>query len=50
MALQKDKDGQNKYYLSYLKPPVLDLKWENPDINLAEWVNIPKFPLLLNGD
>ena len=26
------------------------MKWENCDINVVEWVNIPKFPLLLNGD
>ena len=36
--------------ISYSKPPVLDMKWENHDINVVEWVNIPKFPLLLNGD
>ena len=23
---------------------------ENRDIDIVEWANIPKFPLLLNGD
>ena len=50
LNLEKDKEGQSKYYLSYLKPPVLNIKWENRDINVAEWENIPKFFLLLNGD
>ena len=27
-------------------PPVLDMKWENCDINVEEWVNIPKFSKL----
>ena len=26
------------------------MKWENRDFNAVEWVNIPKFPPLLNGD
>ena len=50
MALEKDKKDLSKYYLSYPKPPVLDMKWENHDINVAEWVNIPKCPPLLNGE
>ena len=50
LTLEKDKEDQSKYYLSYLKPPVLDIKCENCDINVTEWTNIPKFPLLLNGD
>ena len=50
LTLEKDKEDQSKYYLSYPKPPVLDMKWENHDINVVEWVNIPKFPPLLNGD
>ena len=50
LTLEKDKEDQSKYYLSYPKPPVLDMKWENHDINVVEWANIPKFPLLLNGD
>ena len=50
LNLEKDKEGQRKYYLSYPKPPVLNIKWENRDINVAEWENIPKFFLLLNGD
>ena len=43
MTLEKDKEDQSKYYLSYPKPPVLDMKWENHDINVVEWANIPKF-------
>ena len=50
MAFEKDEEGQSKYYLSYPKPPVLDMKWENRDVNVAVWGNIPKFILLLNGD
>ena len=50
MAFEKDEEGQSKNYLNYPKPPVLDMKWENRDINVAERSNIPKFPLLLNGD
>ena len=33
-------------YLSYLKSPVLDMKWENRDIALVEWANISKFSKL----
>ena len=44
MTLQKDKEDQSKYYLSYPKPPVL--KWENRDNNVVEWANIPKFSTL----
>ena len=32
MTLEKDNEDQSKYYLSYPKPPVLDMKWENRDI------------------
>ena len=46
MALEKDKEDQSKYYLSYPKPPVLDIKWANRDINVVEWANIPKFSAL----
>ena len=46
MALEKDKEDQSKYYLSYPKPPVLDIKWANRDINVEEWANIPKFSVL----
>ena len=48
MTLEKDKEDQSKYYVSYTKPPVLDMNLENRDINVVEWANIPKFPLLLN--
>ena len=48
MTLEKDKEDQSKYYLSYPKPPVLDMKWANRDINVVEWANIPKFGELDN--
>ena len=38
MTLEKDK--------SYPKPPVLNMKWTNRDINVVEWANIPKFGAL----
>ena len=38
MTLEKDK--------SYPKPPVLNMKWANRDINVVEWANIPKFSVL----
>ena len=37
MTLEKD---------SYPKPLVLNMKWGNGDINVVEWVNIPKFSAL----
>ena len=46
MTLEKDKEDQSKYYLSYPKPPVLDMKWANRDINVLDWANIPKFSAL----
>ena len=49
-ALEKDNDEQSKYYFSYHKAHVLDMKRENHDINAVEWADIPKFPPLLNGD
>ena len=50
MTTEKDKEDQSKFFLSYPKSPVLDMKWENRDIIVEEWANIPKFPLLLIGD
>ena len=50
MTLEKNKEAQSKYYLSCPKPSVLHMKWENRDINVPEWANIPNFALLLNGD
>ena len=38
------KEDQN--YFGYSKPPVLDMKWANRDINVVEWANIPKFSAL----
>ena len=46
----KVKEDQSNYYLSYPKLSVLDMKWENHDINVVEWTNMPKFSRLLNGD
>ena len=46
LNLEKDKEDQSKYYLSYPKPPALDMKWANHDINVVEWANIPKFSTL----
>ena len=46
MTLEKDKEDQSKYYLSYPKPPVLDMKCANLDINVGEWAKIPKFVAL----
>ena len=50
MTLEKDNEEQSKYYVSYPKPPLLDMKWENHDINVVERTNFPKFLPLLNGD
>ena len=46
MVLEKDKEDQSKYYLSYPKLPVLDMKSANRDINFVEWANIPKVSAL----
>ena len=35
-AVEKDKKDQSKYYLSYPRPPVLDTKWENRNVNVVE--------------
>ena len=43
MNLEKDKEDTSKYHLSYPKPPVLEMKWTNCNINVAEWANILKF-------
>ena len=32
LVLEKDKEDQSKYYLSYSKPPDLDRNWENRDM------------------
>ena len=50
MTLEKGKEDQGKYYFSYPKLPVLDMKCGNHGIKVAGWANFPKFPLLLNGD
>ena len=46
LTIEKDKDDQSQYYLSYPMPPVLDMKWANHDINVEEWANIPNFSAL----
>ena len=46
MTLEKDKEDQSKYYLSYPKPPVLDMKSANRDINVVEWASIPNVSVL----
>ena len=48
MTFEKDEEDSSKYYLSYLKPPVLEMKWANCDINVVESVNIPKLSVLDN--
>ena len=48
MTLEKVEKDHSKYYLSYAKPPVLDMKWENRDINVVERANTPKFSKLDN--
>ena len=42
MTLEKDKEDQSKYHLSYPKLPVSNMKWANRDVNVAEWENIQK--------
>ena len=46
LTLEKEKEDRNKYYLSYPKLPVLDMKLANRDINVAEWANIPNVSAL----
>ena len=46
MTLEKDKEDQSKYYLSYSMLPILDMKSENRDINVVEWASIPNFSAL----
>ena len=48
MTLEKDKEDSSKYYLRYSKSPVSEMKWENCDMNVVEWANIPKFSALDN--
>ena len=43
MTLEKDKEDQSKYYLSYPKLPVFDMNSANRDINVVQWANIPNF-------
>ena len=45
---EKDKEDRSKYYLSYPKPPVLDMKWQNCDIDVVERANTEKIRKLDN--
>ena len=47
-TLEKDKEDHSKYYLSYPKPLVLDMKWETRDIDVVEPANSEKFCTLDN--
>ena len=47
-TLVKDKEDHSKYYLSYPKPTVLDIKWETRDINVVERTNTEKFSKIDN--
>ena len=44
--LEKGKEDQSKYFLSYSKPSFLNMKWEYRDINVVERAKIPKFSKL----
>ena len=46
LPLEKYEEDQSKYCLSYPKLLVLEVKWENGNINFAEWANIAKFSKL----
>ena len=46
MTLEKDREDQIKYYLSYPQPPALDIKSANLDINVVEWAKNPNFSKL----
>ena len=47
-STQKDKEDHSKYYLSYLKPPVLDMKWKTRDINVVERAHTEMFSKIDN--
>ena len=46
LTLEKDKEDQSKYYLSYPRPSVLNMKQKNRDINVVEQANTTKFSVL----
>ena len=48
LTLEKVKEDSSKYDLSYPKPPVLEMKWANCDINVVKWANVSKFSALDN--
>ena len=39
LTLERDKEDQGKYYLTYPKLPVLDLKSANRDTNVVRLVH-----------
>ena len=45
MTLEKDEENK-KYYISYPKPPALDMKSANRDVNVVRWPNIANFSAL----
>ena len=47
--MRKKKCDHSKYYLSYPKPRILDMKWETSDIDVVERTNNDKFSKLDNG-
>ena len=48
VTLEKENENLSKYYLSYPRLPVLNMKLKNHGINVVEWANVPKFPPLLS--
>ena len=51
LAPEKDKEVQSKYYLSYPKPPVLDMKSKNCEYSkLGDIVTPLRFPELFFDD
>ena len=46
LPLEKYEKDPSKYCLTYPKLFVLEVKWENGNINFAEWANIAKFSKL----
>ena len=45
-TLEKDKEDQSKHYLTYRKPPILDMKWDYCVINVVEQASVSKFSTL----
>ena len=45
-TLEKNQEDRSKYYLSYPKPPFLDMKQDDLDTNVVEQACTPKFSKL----